>query len=483
VSGIIAYGAYLPYNRLKREAIGAALGVPAGSGTRTVASYDEDATTMGAEAAREALRTLPDGVEVASLVLATTSPAYLDKTNATAIHAALGLDPAVSAADAVGAVRSGVAGLRSALHSDETSLVILSDVRTGLPGSVDERDGGDGAVALVVGPDAHPESRSIATFLGGASATTEVLERWRVPGEDASRVWEERFGEHAYVPLADQAFTDALKKTGVVAGEIDHLVLTGTHARTLRSVARATGVRPEAFVDDLSKTVGNTGAAHPGLLLAGALERAKPGETIALLVVADGAEVLLFRATDAIASYQAASTVASLVAGGNDAIDYQKFLTWRGLLRREPPRRPDPLSPEAPPSFRYEAWKYAFNGSKCDDCGTVHLPPQEVCASCKAVRRMSPLRMADVPATIATYTIDRLAFSLNPPSVFAVIDFEGGGRFRCEMTDVDPDAVAIGDKVEMTFRRIFQASNGVVNYFWKAKPSKASETASETGGN
>ena len=469
--GIIAYGAYLPYNRLKREAIGAALGAPGGSGTRTVASYDEDATTMGAEAARAALASLPGPVEIGSLVLATTSPAYLDKTNATAIHAALGLDAAVSTADALGAVRSGVGALRSALHSDETSLVVLSDVRTGLPGSADERDGGDGAVALVVGPD----EGSIATFLGGASATTEVLERWRVPGEDSSRVWEERFGEHAYVPLAEQAFNDALKKTGVVAGEIDHLVLTGTHARTLRSVARATGARPEAFVDDLSKTVGNTGAAHPGLLLASALERAKPGETIALLVVADGAEVLLFRATDAIATYQAASTIASLVAEGNDTIDYPKYLTWRGLLRREPPRRPDPLSPEAPPSFRYEGWKYAFCGSKCDDCGTVHLPPQEVCASCSAVRRMSPVPMADVRATIATYTIDRLAFSQNPPSVFAVIDFEGGGRFRCEMTDVDPDAVAIGDKVEMTFRRIFQASNGVVNYFWKARPTRGGE--------
>jgi 3-hydroxy-3-methylglutaryl CoA synthase len=467
MSGILSYGAYLPYNRLKREAIAAALGVPGGGGTRTIASFDEDATTMGAEAAREALRTLPDGTEIELITFATTAPAYLDKTNATAIHAALGLDTAVDAVDALGAVRSGVGALRSALRSDETSLVVLSDIRTGLPGSNDERDGGDGAVAIVVG-----EGPVIASFLGAASATAEVLDRWRMPGDDSSKVWEERFGEHVYLPLAEQAFTDALKKTGVTPGEIDHLVLTGTHSRTLRGLARATGVKPEAFVDDLAKTVGNTGAAHPGLLLATALERAKPGETIAVVVVADGAEVLLFRATDAIASYAPSVSVASLIASTRDDLDYQKYLTWRGMLRREPPRRPDPLSPEAPPAFRYDAWKYAFTGSKCEECGTVHLPPMEVCGNCHAVKRMVPVGMTDTPANIATYTIDRLAFSQNPPTVFVVVDFEGGGRFRCEMTDVDPAAVAIGDEVEMTFRRLFQASNGVVNYFWKARPPR-----------
>ena len=40
--------------------------------------------------------------------------------------------------------------------------------------------------------------------------------------------------------------------------------------------------------------------------------------------------------------------------------------------------------------------------------------------------------------TVATFTVDRLAFSLSPPVVGAVVDFDGGGRFRCEMTDVDP---------------------------------------------
>ena len=82
--------------------------------------------------------------------------------------------------------------------------------------------------------------------------------------------------------------------------------------------------------------------------------------------------------------------------------------------------------------------------------------------------RWSPSAWPTCRRTIATFTVDRLAFSPSPPVVVAVvIDFDGGGRFQCELTDVDPTTVAIGDRVEMTFRRLYTAG-GVHNYFWKA---------------
>ena len=87
---------------------------------------------------------------------------------------------------------------------------------------------------------------------------------------------------------------------------------------------------------------------------------------------------------------------------------------------------------------------------------------------------MEPERLADVRGKVATFTVDRLAFSLSPPVVGVVVDFDGGGRYRCEMTDVDPDTVHIGQRVEMTFRRLWTAP-GVHNYFWKAKPVEGSD--------
>jgi uncharacterized OB-fold protein len=53
--------------------------------------------------------------------------------------------------------------------------------------------------------------------------------------------------------------------------------------------------------------------------------------------------------------------------------------------------------------------------------------------------------------------------------VAAVVDFDGGGRYPVEMTDMDPGEVKIGMRVEMTFRRLFTA-DGIHNYFWKARP-------------
>jgi uncharacterized OB-fold protein len=90
--------------------------------------------------------------------------------------------------------------------------------------------------------------------------------------------------------------------------------------------------------------------------------------------------------------------------------------------------------------------------------------------NCKAIDHMVKVPMADVLGTVATYTIDRLAYSPSPPVVAAVVDFDGGGRFSCELTDVDPRAVAIGDRVAMTFRKTV-TGGGVHNYFWKARPA------------
>jgi hydroxymethylglutaryl-CoA synthase len=471
--GILAYGAYLPFQRLDRKSIAASLGSGGGKGTRTVASYDEDTTSLGVEAARRALRALPPGApQPTALYFATSDPAYLEKTNAATVHAALGLDPSVVAYDFGGAVRSGLGALRAGLERAEPTLVILSDVRTGLPGGVDEAAGGDGAVAFVTA-GAGP---LVAELVAAAGATTELLDRWRLPGEPTVRQWEERFGEAILVEPAQAAVTDALKQAGIQPGEISAAAVSGTSPRAARKVAGALGGAGATIIDDLSGTVGFTGAAHAGLLLASALDSAEAGAVIASISLADGADALVFRATDVLTSARPTPSLADQIAAGAPPLPYPTFLTWRGLLRREPPRRPDPVRPTAPASHRGEAWKYAFSASRCQACNRRHLPPQRVCLQCQAVDQMELERLADTPATIVTHTLDRLAFSLNPPIVVAVVDFDGGGRFQCEMTDVDPATVQIGQRVQMTFRRLFTAE-GVHNYFWKAKPLSETEVS------
>ena len=234
MAGLISYGTYVPYFRLDKKTIATAMGAGGGKGTRAVASYDEDTTSMGVEAARNALAALP-GAKAHALVFSTTDPAYLDKTNATAIHAALDLSQEAFAVDAMGSVRSGVGALMLGASCGRPTLVVLSDRRTGQPTSGDEANGGDAAVALLFGTDGV-----VAELVAQASSTAEFLDRWRAPGSSSSQLWEERFGETVYVPLAQAAITDACKQSGITAETIDHLVVTGPHTRSVGVIATPT---------------------------------------------------------------------------------------------------------------------------------------------------------------------------------------------------------------------------------------------------
>jgi hydroxymethylglutaryl-CoA synthase len=477
--GIVSIAGYVPYRRLQRAEVAQLFGTGGGKGTRSVASHDEDTTTMGVEAARLALRSAP-GAAPDNLWFATATPAYLDKTNATTIHAALRQPAQVAAFDFGGALRSGAGALRTSLAGTGTgtTLVVLSDMRDGLPTSADESAGGDGAAAVVVGDDG-PGTQVIAEYLGGASVSDEFLDRWRTPGDRRSKVWEERFGETRYVPLGVAAWESALKNVGLSADQVDQAAVSGMHGRAAKALARTLGLRDGALSDDLTTTVGQTGAAHVGLVLASVLEHSQPGQVIAVVALADGADVLLFRTTEALSSWTAAEPVADQIAQGAD-LAYGKFLSWRGMVNPEPPRRPEPQRVSSSAAWRNEAWKFGFVGSKDRGTDAVHLPPSRISMKGGAVDDMDPIDLADTEATIATYTIDHLSYSASPPIVFAILDFDGGGRFPVELTDVDPKTVDIGHKVAMTFRKLFTA-DGIHDYFWKAKPVRAAATSASGG--
>ena len=174
-----------------------------------------------------------------------------------------------------------------------------------------------------------------------------------------------------------------------------------------------------------------------------------------LVVLADGATALALRTTEALPSRRQPQPVAAQIAAGSTALDYATFLSWRGFLDREPPRRPDPDPVAAPPAQRRADWKFGFVAAEVHPLRHAHLPPDRVCQQCHAVDEMAAEPLADVPGTVATYTVDRLAYTPSPPMLVAVVDFDGGGRMRCQLTDAAEDEAAIGMRVEMTFRRLF----------------------------
>ena len=145
VTDITGYSVYVPQGRLQRGAIAESLGSRAGKGTRSVASFDEDSTSMAVEAARPLVR--GSGIEIDSVVFSTTSPAYADKTNASTIHAALQLG---APTDPSGIVARSARRAGSFSGIDAGAIGLLEDSAGMLALAMDQRSAAD-ELGLAVG--------------------------------------------------------------------------------------------------------------------------------------------------------------------------------------------------------------------------------------------------------------------------------------------------------------------------------------------
>ena len=123
--------------------------------------------------------------------------------------------------------------------------------------------------------------------------------------------------------------------------------------------------------------MGYCGAADPGLLLARALDVAKAGDVILVVTAVGGVDALLVRVL--------VDGAGMTSLGERRPISYPSYLTWRGLLEREPARRPERPGAAAPPAHRNVAWKFRLQGSRCTSCGKVYLPAHRVCGDCGGV--------------------------------------------------------------------------------------------------
>ena len=187
------------------------------------------------------------------------------------------------------------------------------------------------------------------------------MDTWRAPGERFGHSWEERFTlTQAYSPLLGKAIADVLAKAKVAPGDLTKVILDAPNPRAADEIIRGMKLDPAKLGDNFALTVGQTGAAHPGLMLAGVLPSLKPGERVLVASVADGADAILLRATPAIASFRPIRSVGMQIESKGD-VTYGSYLKWREILPTEPPRRPDPDRPAGPPMLRSQQWKFGLH--------------------------------------------------------------------------------------------------------------------------
>lgn len=452
-TGIRSYAAHVPAFGLASTRFGETAPLEGARRVRSTANHDEDALTLAVEAAS---RVAAEADPHAPLLFATSEPPYLDKSTAATLHAALELPAGMAAADVHG-LRSGGGALTLALACGGTA--VLADLRTQPPGAPDELGHGDAAAAFTT----TRGDGAAAVLAGAASTTQELLDRWRLPGERHATAWDERFTAEVYAALVADAATRALGDAGLDGAQ--HVVVSCANPRAAAAARRALGARADAELEALT---GHTGAAHLGLLLADALDRARPGEAILAVGAADGVDAFVLVAGDSVVAARRSVAVREQLAR-RTALSYERHLRRRRLLDLQGARRPEPAAPAAPPMLRRSRWKFGLVAERCARCGAVASPPGPVCAACGAIGPGEPHALRDRGSTVVSFTADHLSPTPDPPVVLAVVDIDGGGRRSVEVTDVPERGIAVGDRVVATFRRLHSAG-GVHNYFWKVRP-------------
>lgn len=475
MSGIISYGAYVPYYRLSRGDVfttwfGQVMPFP---GEKAVANFDEDSCTMAVAAGIDCLADL-DREKIDGLYFASTSSPYKERHCAGIVSQALDLRQDSRAADFADSVKAGTAALLAALDAVNSGatkcmMVTAADCRLGGIASGAEMMYGDGAGALMVG-----DENVIATFEGSHSINEDFMDVWRTDRDTVARFWEDRWNRELSIgKFLPQAVNAVVSKCNLTMADIAKVAVYGPFPQMHAAVTRELKLEPAQIQDPLFAMVGNTGTALPLMMLIAALEEAKPGDKIVVGGYGTGGcDALLFTVTDKIKKARNRRGVAGHLAT-KAMTTYNKMIQWREMAPSEPGGRAEAqlrsISPTA--LFRHRKEVLAFYGSHCNSCGAESIPSERVCSECLAIDTSEPVRMSDKKGTVLTYTNDVLAYSIDPPLSVAVVDFDGGARSIFDITDRDPNELQVEMAVEPTFRK-FQYTKGIYNYAWKVKPSR-----------
>lgn len=471
-AGIVSFGAHIPVHRLTRAAIAQQWEGRGPKGERAVANYDEDSLTMGVAAARNCLKHFA-ATKIDALYFATTTPPYLEKQSAALMAAVLGFSADTQTMDFGNSLRCGTNAISAALNAInsgavETVLVCVADMRLFRPKSAQEMSSGDGAVAFLLGKEGV-----VAEIEWFDSYSDEVQDIWRIAGERFLQTAEDRFVQDlGYARVVRASVGSSLKKHSATADQFSKVCGNFTDPKNTAKVVAKFGFNPETQLQGaLNQEIGDTGTPMALMNLIQALENAAAGQKILVTSYGNGCDVFSVSATDKLASFPFYKKTCCQIEQKIMISSYSKYLIWRGLVDVWQTPRP-PLAERQPtPSAQWREVKgeLILNGTKCQECGTAQYPPQRVCMNCKTKDKMDLYNFNRVPAKVVTFSNDYIMETLDSPVTTTVVDFEGGGRMICDMTDRKLEEVVVGMDLEMTFRKLYSVG-GINNYWWKCMP-------------
>ncbi|ASJ10199.1 hypothetical protein A3L12_02255 [Thermococcus sp. P6] len=292
--GIVGYGAYVPRYRIKSEEIGRVWGINSFPiEEKSVPGLDEDALTIGIEAARNALkRARIDPGLIRAVWFGSESKPYAVKPTGTVIAEAIGATPDVSTADFEFACKAGTEALQTAIGAVgsemmDYAMAIGADTSQGRPGDHLEFTASAGGAAFVLGPKG-PDT--VAYFEGSYSYVTDTPDFWRRQHEHYPRHGNRFTGEPAYFHHLINAAKTLMEELGLKPEDFDYAVFHQPNVKFPLTAAKILGIPKEKVLPGLlSGVIGNTYSGSTLVGVSAVLDVAKPGDRILWVSFGSGA--------------------------------------------------------------------------------------------------------------------------------------------------------------------------------------------------
>jgi len=465
--GLIAGGVYIPRFRLSSDELETAWGTShaAGVDQKAVPAADEDTLTMAVAATERALEsTSVDRAAIDTVAAATTTPPLEEGDFVSRLVRMLDLPANVASTTATHHTAAGAEALSRALDADGTALVIAADCPEGDLADSDHPFGA-GAAAFVIGDDPAVAIDDVAWH---SNETPGI--RFRERGQRDT----ESLGITTYERDAiREAVTSAATSLPV---DLETATAAAVHQPNASLPYRITGdlpLSPDAVsAGTIVDQIGDAGAATVPIGLLSALDEADDDDLTVGAFFGGG-------------SATAVACDGSLSVPGVERIDDTEPISYSTYLRERGYVVDGDVSGGGAnvslPNWQQSLdQRYRLVAGSCPECGGVTFPPKGACQECHArvefdevdasrtgtIRAMTVIGQGGAPPEFAQLQQQDGAYT----AAIVAFETEGGSvTLPAQLTDVDPEAMAVGDTVRATIRRIY-TQEGVTRYGVKFTP-------------
>ncbi|MBI3486263.1 hydroxymethylglutaryl-CoA synthase [Candidatus Daviesbacteria bacterium] len=315
MTGIVGYGAYVPRFRIKVLDIanawgkfGEDLSKSLGVLEKAVAAIDEDALTLGVEAATRALNSSQINLkDIEAILVGSESHPFAVNPTATTLGQILNIPNNYLASDLEFACKAGTSAIQLIYGLVEsgkikTGLAIGTDSAQAKPGDVLEYTAGAGAGCFIIG-----KQKVIANILGFTSYSSNTPDFWRRDGQKYPSHAGRFTGEPAYFEHVTQATKALFEKYKVNPSDFDYAIFHMPNGKFPLQVTKKLGFSDAQIKDGfIVPKIGNPYSASSLLGLASVLDIAKPHKKIFVCSYGSGAgsDAFIFETTKEIINYQ-----------------------------------------------------------------------------------------------------------------------------------------------------------------------------------